>query len=119
MVCSNTILLCENCLHLQVATQVRDGQAVLLAVSIGGGKPTSSRWFHPPWSDPGDENYLFILEGSEGHCVSMHTTIRKIGAGEEGFFWNPTLAYQLKAICILNQAYEDTIKPFPQSQTAV
>ncbi|PWR73263.1 SynChlorMet cassette protein ScmC [Methanospirillum lacunae] len=119
MVGISAILLCEHCLLLHAATLVRDGQAVLLAASSGGGKSTSARRVPSPWSAPGDENCLVIPDGSGGYLVSVLPTASKIAAGQEGLFWNPTLAYPLKAICILKQADEDTIESFPQSQAAV
>ncbi|WP_319580337.1 SynChlorMet cassette protein ScmC [uncultured Methanospirillum sp.] len=119
MVGISAILLSEHCLLLHAATLVHDGQAVLLAASSGGGKSTSARRVPPPWSAPGDENCLVIPDGFGGYLVSVLPTASKIAAGEEGLFWNPTLAYPLKAICILKQADEDTIESFPQSQAAV
>lgn len=115
----SAMLLSEHCLLLHSATLVRDGQAVLLAASSGGGKSTSAGRVPPPWSAPGDENCLVIPDGSGGYLVSVLPTASKIAAGEEGLFWNPTLAYPLKAICILKQADKDTIESFPQSQAAV
>jgi SynChlorMet cassette protein ScmC len=119
MVGMSAILLSEDCLLLHAATLVRDGQAVVLAASSGGGKSTSARRVPPPWSAPGDENCLVIPDGSGGYLVSVLPTVSIIAAGEEGLVWNPTLAYPLKAICILKQADEDTIESFSQSQAAV
>ncbi len=119
MVGISAILLSEQCLLLHAATLVYDGQAVLLAASSGGGKSTSARRVPPPWSAPGDENCLVIPDGSGGYLVSVLPTASKIAAGEECLFWNPTIAYPLKAICILKQAEEDTIESFRQSQAAV
>ncbi|MFH0966587.1 MAG: hypothetical protein V1862_02740 [Methanobacteriota archaeon] len=112
-------LLSAGCLFLHAATLVLGEHAVLIVVSSGGGKSTSPGRVSNPWSAPGDENCLVIPDGQGRFFVTVLPTASKIATGEGGLSWNTTIAYPLKAICILKQSDTDMIEPMELSKAAV
>lgn len=102
--------LSDRSLLFHAAVLVRDGQAVLVAASSGGGKSTTARRVPAPWFSPGDENCLVIIDPQGEFHVHVFPTVSLVASGMDGYSWNVTQSYPLKGICVLKQADVDRIE---------
>ena len=112
------VMLPAGSLLLHAATLVRDGNAVLIAASSGGGKSTSAQRVPPPWTAPGDENALVVPDPAGGYRVHVLPTPSKITPGEKGLTWDVLQSYPLHAISILIQADNDRMFRCPLGEAS-
>ncbi len=107
-------------IFLHAATCVKDGEAVLVAASSGGGKSTLSRRLPAPWTAPGDEWSILVPDGAGGYNAQVLPTWSMLGLDGAGRpKWNTQLPYPVRAICILKQDTVDTLERLGSSGAAV